>query len=63
MFFTLNLSSMIGWAVLFWLNHDYARLVSKVRAEQDPKNTQICLAGLMYMLKGTPMIYNGEEIG
>lgn len=58
-----NLSSKKGWSVLFWLNHDYARLISKVRAEQDPKNAQICLAGLMYMLKGTPIIYNGEEIG
>ena len=58
-----NLSTKNGWAVLFWLNHDYARLVSKVRAEADAKNAAICLAGLMYMLKGTPVIYNGEEIG
>lgn len=52
-----------GWSALFWLNHDHARLVSKVRAEKDPKNASLCLATLMYFLKGTPVIYNGEEIG
>lgn len=58
-----KLSSSSGWSVLFWLNHDYPRLISKIRGEDDPKNAQLCLAGLMYMLKGTPVIYNGEEIG
>ena len=58
-----KLSSNSGWSVLFWLNHDYPRLISKVRGEEDPKNAQLCLATLMYMLKGTPVIYNGEEIG
>ena len=58
-----ELSSNNGWSVLFWLNHDYPRLISKIANEADCKNAQICLAGLMYMLKGTPMIYNGEEIG
>jgi len=57
------LSSKNGWSVLFWLNHDYPRLISKIKNEEDSKNAQICLAGLMYMLKGTPIIYNGEEIG
>ena len=52
-----------GYPVLFWLNHDYPRLISKIAREKDPKNAQICLATLMYLLKGTPMIYNGEEIG
>ena len=52
-----------GHPVLFWLNHDYPRLMSKIKGEKDSKNTQICLAALMYLLKGTPMIYNGEEIG
>ena len=55
-----KLSSNNGWSVLFWLNHDYPRLISKISNEADSKNAQICLAGLMYMLKGTPMIYNGE---
>ncbi len=58
-----NLSSKNGWSALFWLNHDYPRLISKIRGEKDNKNAQLCLANLMYMLKGTPIVYNGEEIG
>lgn len=58
-----SISDKNGWSVLFWLNHDYPRLISKIRGELDPKNAQISLATLMYMLKGTPIIYNGEEIG
>jgi len=58
-----SLSRKNGWSVLFWLNHDYPRLISKIRNEKDAKNGQIALATLMYMLKGTPVIYNGEEIG
>lgn len=52
-----------GSPVLFWLNHDYPRLKSKIKNEKESRNAQICLAGLMYMLKGTPIIYNGEELG
>lgn len=52
-----------GNSILFWLNHDYPRLKSKVKNENDSFNAQICLAGLMYMLDGTPIIYNGEELG
>lgn len=58
-----NLAVDSGWSALFWLNHDYPRLVSKIGGEGDCKNASICLASLMYMLKGTPIIYNGEEIG
>ncbi len=58
-----SLSSSNGWSALFWLNHDYPRLISRIRGESDAKNAQICMATLMYMLKGTPIIYNGEEIG
>jgi len=57
------LSSKNGWSALFWLNHDYPRLISKISGEKDPKNAQICLAALMYMLKGSVIVYNGEEIG
>lgn len=52
-----------GWSALFWLNHDYPRLISKLSGMEDSKNASLCLATLMYMLKGTPIIYNGEEIG
>lgn len=58
-----NLSSTSGWSALFFLNHDYPRLKSKVDGEENPKCANLLLATLMYMLKGTPIIYNGEEIG
>ncbi len=56
-------NSYNGGAMLFWMNHDYPRLLSRVCGEDDPKNAQLCLATLMYMLRGNVMIYNGEEIG
>lgn len=52
-----------GWSALFWLNHDYPRLPSKVYGTSDPKACQLALAALMYLQKGTPVVYNGEEIG
>lgn len=58
-----RLSSGGGWSALFYLNHDYPRLVSKLMGEGDKVNASLCMATLMYMLKGTPIIYNGEEIG
>ena len=61
--FNSTISKSGGYPVLFWLNHDYPRLASKIKNEKENKNAQICLAGLMYLLKGVPMIYNGEELG
>lgn len=58
-----KLSSNGGWSALFFLNHDYPRFVSKLNGESDARNASLTLATLMYMLKGTPIIYNGEEIG
>ncbi len=58
-----DLAKRGGWSALFYLNHDYPRLISKINGEADPKNAGLCLATLMYMLKGTPIIYNGEELG
>lgn len=58
-----DVSNKGGWSALFWLNHDYPRLISKIDGEGDSKNASIVLSALMYLLKGTPIIYNGEEIG
>ena len=35
-----GLSSKEGWSVLFWLNHDYPRLISKIKGESDPQSAQ-----------------------
>lgn len=53
-----------GWNSLFWNNHDLPRVVSKYG---DVDNYRIesakMLATTLHMLKGTPYIYQGEEIG
>lgn len=59
----LKVSEFGGLSALFYFNHDYKRLVSAVYGEADPSKAAVCLAGLMYFLKGVPVIYNGEEIG
>ncbi|MGF1837318.1 glycoside hydrolase family 13 protein [Vibrio atlanticus] len=53
-----------GWNSLFWNNHDLPRLVSKYG---DDKHFRVesakMLATCLHFLKGTPYIYQGEEIG
>lgn len=53
-----------GWNSLFWNNHDLPRIVS--RWGDDGKfrvESAKMLATLLHGLKGTPYIYQGEEIG
>ncbi|MCQ9209772.1 glycoside hydrolase family 13 protein [Granulicatella seriolae] len=53
-----------GWNSLFWNNHDVPRIVS--RWGNDGKyriESAKLLAILLHMMKGTPYIYQGEEIG
>ena len=52
------------WQSLFYENHDNPRMVSKVNP--DPKYREKLaklLAGIQLTLKGTPFIYQGQEIG
>src|SRR5699024_8579146 len=49
---------------LYWNNHDMARVVSRVGDDHIYRdNSAKMLATLMYLQKGIPVIYNGEEIG
>ena len=54
-----------GWNSLYWDNHDQPRAVSRfgndspLYREVSAKMLAICL----HMMKGTPYIYQGEEIG
>lgn len=53
-----------GWNALFWCNHDQPRAVS--RFGDDGKYHQESakmLATTLFMMQGTPYIYQGEEIG
>ncbi|WP_036664987.1 glycoside hydrolase family 13 protein [Paludibacterium yongneupense] len=53
-----------GWNSLFWNNHDLPRAVSKFG---DPGRYRVesakMLATALHGLKGTPYVYQGEEIG
>lgn len=56
----------IKWNTLFWSNHDQPRVVSRfgsVDSYEYWKTSAKMLATAMYLLKGTPFIFQGEEIG
>lgn len=56
----------IDWNTLFWSNHDQPRAVSRFGSTETEllwKRSAKMLATAMYLLKGTPFIYQGEEIG
>ena len=53
-----------GWNALFWCNHDQPRIVSRFGNEGEYwKESAKMLAGMIHLMRGTPYIYQGEEIG
>ena len=53
-----------GWNALFWCNHDQPRIVSRIGDEGDYwKESAKMLAGMIHLMRGTPYIYQGEEMG
>lgn len=53
-----------GWNALFWSNHDQPRVVSRFgNDERYLKESAKMLGTAIHMLRGTPYIYQGEEIG
>lgn len=53
-----------GWNALFWNNHDQPRANSRFGdVENYPVETSTMLAQTVHLLRGTPYIYQGEEIG
>lgn len=53
-----------GWNALFWCNHDQPRIVSRMGDEGAYwKESAKMLAGMIHLMRGTPYIYQGEEIG
>ncbi|MFG1172864.1 alpha-glucosidase [Erwiniaceae bacterium CAU 1747] len=53
-----------GWNSLFWSNHDLPRAVSKFGDDGQYRVVSAkMLATALHCLKGTPYIYQGEEIG
>jgi len=52
-----------GWLPLNWLNHDQPRLMSQYGNPKYPLQSGKMLATALHMMRGTPFIYQGEEIG
>ncbi|EOT42000.1 glycoside hydrolase family 13 protein [Enterococcus columbae] len=53
-----------GWNSLFWNNHDLPRMISRWGNDTNYRvESAKMLAILLHMQKGTPYIYQGEEIG
>jgi len=56
----------IDWNTLFWGNHDQPRVVSRFGSTETAElrvQSAKMLATAMYLMRGTPFIYQGEEIG
>lgn len=56
----------LSWNTLFWGNHDQPRVVSRfgcTDTEELRVRSAKCLATAMYLLRGTPFLYQGEELG
>lgn len=53
-----------GWNAVFWCNHDQPRIVSRMGDEKRYwKESAKMLATCIHLLRGTPYIYQGEELG
>jgi oligo-1,6-glucosidase len=55
----------VGWNSLYWDNHDQPRAVSRY-GDDSPEHraaSATCLATLLHLHRGTPYLYQGEEIG
>lgn len=55
--------SGVSLPVLYWSNHDMARLASKYASKKYQQQSLKCLALMLYLQRGLPIIYYGEEIG
>lgn len=53
-----------GWNALFWCNHDQPRIVSRFGDDKKYHSESAkMLATTLHLLRGTPYIYQGEELG
>ena len=53
-----------GWNAVFWCNHDQPRVVSRFGDdERYPKESAKMLGACIHLMRGTPYIYQGEELG
>ena len=53
-----------AWNAVFWCNHDQPRAVSRFGDDKKYwKESAKMLASLIHLMRGTPYIYEGEELG
>ena len=53
-----------AWNAVFWCNHDQPRVVSRFGDEGEYwKQSAKMLANVIHAMRGTPYIYQGEELG
>ncbi|MDD2981510.1 MAG: alpha,alpha-phosphotrehalase [Hespellia sp.] len=53
-----------AWNALFWCNHDQPRAVSRFGDDQNYwKESAKMLATMIHMMRGTPYVFQGEELG
>ena len=52
-----------GWNMLYIENHDHPRMVSRYGSDKFQKESAMMLAVSYLFQKGTPFIYQGQEIG
>lgn len=53
-----------GWNATFWSNHDQPRALSRFGDDKNyPKESAKMLATTIHLMRGTPYVYQGEEIG
>lgn len=60
----INMEKNKAWNAVFWCNHDQPRVISRFGSDDKyHKESGKMLATLIHCLRGTPYIYQGEEIG
>lgn len=60
----LGMQKADGWNAMFWCNHDQPRAVSRFGNDKEYwKESSKMLASLIHLMRGTPYIYQGEELG
>lgn len=60
----LEMQKAGGWNAVFWCNHDQPRAVSRFGDDQTYwKESAKMLATCVHLLRGTPYVFQGEELG
>ncbi|MBO5556934.1 MAG: alpha-glucosidase [Oscillospiraceae bacterium] len=52
-----------GWNALYIENHDHPRIISRYGSEEYPVESGKMLAAMYMLQRGTPFVYQGQEIG